>query len=476
MNISKIIRSFILFITVCATVILAGLLSVSAISSGHWNIDYADFTLNQGIIEGGTRSSYDPGDTFTRAEMAYALAKIGGGPTSGTATTGFSDVPSTHAYAAPIKWCKDNNIVFGNSSSTYNPDGLVTREIACLFIYRYCNQRNVPLPDYRSMITFDDHSDISSGEIYTAVSELYKVEMINGFNDNTFRPKTNIEKSAVAVMLTNLDAREYNNDHTIVVYVKYSNGQPFTNAAVYVTPTTSSSNVAYVPVRTLSAAPGKGIARYENLDPNQTYGINVFTNAVSASVEGLKSPERKYVFVTVPANQADTTGVPFDGYTKSHWPHETGECNELTWVFNSGFCPTTLCKRNQNFGWRFGISRREFHQGLDFSCSYVPVKSIAPDDAEVVRINDNPNTSTGKYVQLRCDDVFFTYQHLSEIYVAVGDTVSSGEIFGKSGNTGIGTRPHLHITVATINDIAPNLYADSDPIRNSYLDPRVYIN
>ncbi|MCI8332346.1 MAG: hypothetical protein HFE78_05940 [Clostridiales bacterium] len=59
--------------------------------------------MNQDIIEGSSSNFY-PDANFTRGQFAYALAKIGGGPTSGTADTGFSDVPSNHKYAAPIKW------------------------------------------------------------------------------------------------------------------------------------------------------------------------------------------------------------------------------------------------------------------------------------------------------------------------------------------------------------------------------------
>ena len=78
----------------------------SAISTSHWAIDVADFTMNQGIIN-KSRSTFYPDSNFTRGEFAYALAKIGGGPISGEAYTGFSDIPSNHKYAVPIKWCND---------------------------------------------------------------------------------------------------------------------------------------------------------------------------------------------------------------------------------------------------------------------------------------------------------------------------------------------------------------------------------
>lgn len=39
------------------------------------------------------------------------------------------------------------------------------------------------------------------------------------------------------------------------------------------------------------------------------------------------------------------------------------------------------------------------------------------------------------------------YGHLSQYYVKVGDKVNAGQIIGKSGNTGISTGPHLHLTI-----------------------------
>ena len=39
------------------------------------------------------------------------------------------------------------------------------------------------------------------------------------------------------------------------------------------------------------------------------------------------------------------------------------------------------------------------------------------------------------------------YGHLSEFNVKVGDKVSKGQVIAKSGDTGISTGPHLHLTV-----------------------------
>lgn len=130
------------------------------------------------------------------------------------------------------------------------------------------------------------------------------------------------------------------------------------------------------------------------------------------------------------------------------------------------------------------MTYREFHQGLDFSCTNAPVKNIAGTKATVNAVNDtNPNHDAGYYVQLKVDNVYFTYQHLQSISVngrdrlKVGDTVEAGQQFAISGNTGVGTGYHLHVTVANTSDLSPRYKtAASNPSRKLYVDPRMFID
>jgi len=370
-------------------------------------------------------------------------------------------------------------MIYGNGDGTFDPTGAVIREHACAFVYRYCNNRNVPLTPYeRDMVTFTDQSSITSNML-PGITALYRVNMISGDGNGKFRPKSNITKAEAATLLANLDCREYNNDSTICVYVKDESGKAVVSGAVYVVPSDSSSKFAYTPVLSKGSAPQKGIARYEGLDKNQTYGIDVYIKSTMVPIQDLKKPSRKYVFAVIPSSKSRATDIPFSGYNRGHWGHVDGQCPEGTWAYNDDFCPSNQRRQNQNFGWRYGMKGREFHPGVDFSCKLATVKSIAGQEATVTAVNrDDPNHSCGYYVQMQTGGVFFTYQHLDSIqsWVKEGVKVGKDQAFAVSGNTGIGTGYHLHITVATIPDLAPNLTAASDKKRNNYMDPRIYID
>lgn len=209
------------------------------------------------------------------------------------------------------------------------------------------------------MITFSDASLFSSSEMIEAVTALYRVNMVNGYDDGTFRPQNTLSNAEAATMLSYLDCREYNNDHTIVVYVKSTTGKAVPNAAVYVVPADSNSSIAYTPVLSLADPPGRGIARYEGLNKNETYGINVFGTLIMVPVQDLKSPQRKYVFVTLPEKVSYATDIPIPGYTRGHWAHNSAWCTEPRWAFSGSYCPTRQRKLNQNFGWRYMSEKTE---------------------------------------------------------------------------------------------------------------------
>jgi murein DD-endopeptidase MepM/ murein hydrolase activator NlpD len=91
------------------------------------------------------------------------------------------------------------------------------------------------------------------------------------------------------------------------------------------------------------------------------------------------------------------------------------------------------------------------HNGVDFAASIgTPVRAALSGTVMATGNTDAISGcySYGKWVLLKHANGLATlYAHLSQINVAEGGSVSTGQTIGYSGNTGYATGPHLHFTV-----------------------------
>lgn len=82
------------------------------------------------------------------------------------------------------------------------------------------------------------------------------------------------------------------------------------------------------------------------------------------------------------------------------------------------------------------------HNGVDLQARYEPVFSMLP--GKVVKSAHDKRS--GRYITIQTDTYTVSYCHLSSSKVTIGQYVKAGEIIGVSGNTGMSTGPHLHLT------------------------------
>jgi len=86
--------------------------------------------------------------------------------------------------------------------------------------------------------------------------------------------------------------------------------------------------------------------------------------------------------------------------------------------------------------------RQEFHDGIDI-VAVVGTPVAAPRYGQVLAVGYSP--SFGRFVRIAHGDYYVSFfAHLDRVLVEVGDSVSQGERFAYSGNTGWSTGPHLH--------------------------------
>lgn len=83
------------------------------------------------------------------------------------------------------------------------------------------------------------------------------------------------------------------------------------------------------------------------------------------------------------------------------------------------------------------------HNGVDLQARYEPVFSMLP--GKVVKAAHDK--CSGRYITILTGNYTVSYCHLSSSKVTIGRYVKAGEIIGVSGNTGMSTGPHLHLTI-----------------------------
>ena len=88
------------------------------------------------------------------------------------------------------------------------------------------------------------------------------------------------------------------------------------------------------------------------------------------------------------------------------------------------------------------LHRYCMHNGVDLKAHYENVFSMLP--GRVVSIGHNKRS--GKYIIIQTAGYSVSYCHLYSILVRDGQYVHPGEVIAISGNTGMSTGPHLHLT------------------------------
>ena len=147
----------------------------------NWAHEGIDYCVRHGLMSGFDATTFSPDTVSTRAQIVMILYNLSGDTTDYSKYyVPFTDVkPGTWYYNA-VAWGYDKDIVSGMSTTTFVPDGLITREQMAVLLYGY-TEKYAPayLGGAASLNGFPDAASVSNWA-YAAMSWAVGNGLISG--------------------------------------------------------------------------------------------------------------------------------------------------------------------------------------------------------------------------------------------------------------------------------------------------------
>lgn len=152
---------------------------------GSWFSDAANYCYNLGLIKGtGDGCTFSPNMTCTRAMVVSVLYRLAGSPPVYSSGAPFTDVPQKAWYSDAVIWASQNNIVKGDGSGKFLPDGKINREQLATIVSRFADFTGRRDGNAGIMLAgFVDENKIS-GWARDDVSWAFGTGLITGKNSN----------------------------------------------------------------------------------------------------------------------------------------------------------------------------------------------------------------------------------------------------------------------------------------------------
>jgi len=161
---------------------------------GHWAQDVIQKWCDMGYVTGYPDGSFKPEEFVTRAEFVRMVNNLF--EYTQTAEIPFVDTVEDNWYYKEIQKAFKADYIIGVSETQFAPDDYITREEAAIIIARILNIKG----NESGADVFIDNSQISSWakEYVGTASEL---QLIKGYEDNSFKPQNNIKRSEAVTLL-----------------------------------------------------------------------------------------------------------------------------------------------------------------------------------------------------------------------------------------------------------------------------------
>ena len=165
------------------------------IDETHWAYDTVKYLTEKKVINGDETGNFRPEDTVTRAEFAKMIV-AGFGLYDAEAEAEFSDIPNTHWAYKYVASLAKKGVINGINDTTFGGDMLISRQDMAVMISRVSSTFST-----EGEPVFADSTDIADYAV-SAVTSLSSMNIINGYDDDTYRPHNNATRAEAATIIS----------------------------------------------------------------------------------------------------------------------------------------------------------------------------------------------------------------------------------------------------------------------------------
>lgn len=169
------------------------------VDNDHWAKQYIEKLAELNIINGYDDKTFKPDAVITRGEFIKLLVSCFEIEDKNGAAVKFSDLPETAWEYPYVKALADAGIFNGYSDGRCGAADYITRQDAAVLIKRAADAKGIILSESGGL-SFADGESISD-YASEAVNALAGAGIINGFDDNSFRPAENLTRAQCAKIL-----------------------------------------------------------------------------------------------------------------------------------------------------------------------------------------------------------------------------------------------------------------------------------
>lgn len=154
----------------------------------------------KGIVNGRSANTFDPSANVTREEFLKMLVLALEITTDKTSASTFTDVKASEWYAEYVNTAFNKKIVNGVSGDKFGIGTSIKREDAAVIAYRALDSLALLNQEVEYECEFTDKDGISE-YAYTAIAFMENNQLINGYEDGSFKAQGTITRAEAAVLI-----------------------------------------------------------------------------------------------------------------------------------------------------------------------------------------------------------------------------------------------------------------------------------